>query len=142
MREPLPSPAAEVSYQLNPPLPNDDLNRLYRDSWPQHQSRDFRDVLRRSLAYVCARVDGRLIGFAYLAWDGGDHAFLLDPTVDPAWRRRGIGRRLVTEVVEAARLGGCEWVHVDYEPALEGFYQSCGFRPTLAGLIRVREPKT
>ena len=138
MREP-PIPSRPVSYHLNPPFTNDDLNRLYADSWPHHQPGDFHDVLRRSLVYVCAFADDRLIGFVYLAWDGGDHAFLLDPTVDPSWRRRGIGRSLVTQAVAAARERGIAWVHVDYEPALEGFYQSCGFRPTSAGLIRLRE---
>lgn len=132
---------SRVSYRLSPPLANDDLNRLYADSWPNHHPGDFQDILGRSLAYICASVDDRLIGFVYLAWDGGDHAFLLDPTVDPGWRRRGIGRRLVDEAVAAARGRGIEWVHVDYEPALEGFYRSCGFRPTLAGLIRLGQPE-
>ena len=27
------------------------------------------------------------------------------------------------------------WLHVDFEPHLEGFYRACGFRPTAAGLI-------
>ena len=37
---------------------------------------------------------------------------------------------LVPEVT-AAR---CAWLHVDYEPHLDGFYRGCGFRPTAAGL--------
>jgi ribosomal protein S18 acetylase RimI-like enzyme len=64
---------------------------------------------------------------------------LLDPTVDPAFRRRGIGRRLVEEAVAIAKSRGLEWVHVDFEPELEGFYRGCGFSPTLAGLIRLDE---
>ena len=34
----------------------------------------------------------------------------------------------------AAKKRGIHWLHVDYEPQLEQFYQACGFRPTLAGL--------
>jgi hypothetical protein len=31
---------------------------------------------------------------------------------------------------------GCEWLHVDFEEHLRGFYlESCGFTPTGAGLI-------
>ena len=37
------------------------------------------------------------------------------------------------------RCGGCQWLHVDYEPHLEEFYQGCGFRPTLAGLMHLND---
>ncbi|MGN6700857.1 MAG: GNAT family N-acetyltransferase, partial [Thermomicrobiales bacterium] len=78
------------------------------------------------------------IGFVRLAWDGSVHAFLLEPTVRPDFRRRGIGRALVARAVAVARERGLTWVHVDYEPQLRDFYQACGFRPTDAGLIRLR----
>ena len=94
-------------------------------------------MLARSLVYVCACDSERLVGFVYLAWDGGVHAFLLDPTVHPDYRRRGIGRELVRRGVEVARERGLEWVHVDFEPSLARFYAACGFR-TEAGLIRLR----
>ena len=32
---------------------------------------------------------------------------------------------------------GAEWLHVDFEPHLTGFYRSCGFRLTKAGLIKL-----
>ena len=32
---------------------------------------------------------------------------------------------------------GASWVHVDYEPHLDGFYRGCGFTPAAAGLIRL-----
>ena len=73
----------------------------------------------------------------YVAWDGRQHAFLLEPTVHPDRRRRGIGRELVRRAEAAAREAGCEWLHVDYEPALAPFYEACGFKPTPAGLIRL-----
>jgi len=41
------------------------------------------------------------------------------------------------EAVRVARERGAEWLHVDFEPHLEGFYRACGFRPTEAGLIRL-----
>ena len=39
--------------------------------------------------------------------------------------------------VEAARGRGIEWIHVDYEPHVRGFYEGCGFQPTEAGLIQL-----
>lgn len=129
----------EIDYRTSPPLPNDELNDLYAASWPHHKTADFSDVLARSLAYVCAYHAGRLVGFVYLAWDGWQHAFLLDTTVHPDYRRRGVGRRIVREAVGAAKArGGVEWVHVDFDPHLRPFYEGCGFRDTDAGLINVK----
>ena len=95
---------------------------------------------RHSLGWVCAREDGRLVGFVNVAWDGGVHAFVLDTVVAPAAGRRGIGTRLVAIATENARAAGCEWLHVDFEDHLAGFYLGCGgFRPTAAGLINLAE---
>ncbi|MFF7453153.1 GNAT family N-acetyltransferase [Kitasatospora sp. NPDC008115] len=95
---------------------------------------------RHSLGWVCARPapDGPLLGFVNVLWDGGVHAFLLDTAVDPAARRRGTGTRLVATAADNARAAGCDWLHVDFEPHLRGYYlDACGFRATDAGLIRL-----
>jgi ribosomal protein S18 acetylase RimI-like enzyme len=134
-----PPAAGDVAYRLNPPLSNAALNALYAAAWPAHGEResDFQPVLAHSLVTVGAYAGARLVGFVYVAWDGGIHGFLLDPTVDPAYRRRGIGQRLVAEATAAAQARGLVWLHVDYEPHLEAFYRECGFQPTLAGLIHL-----
>ena len=76
------------------------------------------------------------MGFVNVAWDGGVHAFLLDTVVAARARRRGVGTRLVAAAVAGARAAGCEWLHVDFDDRLRGFYlDACGFRPTPAGLI-------
>jgi GNAT superfamily N-acetyltransferase len=95
-------------------------------------------AIDRCLVHVCVYHCGRLIGFIKLAWDGGIHAFVLDTTVHPDYQRRGIGRRLVERAAEVAGRFGVEWLHVDYEPALEDFYAQCGFGPTPAGLMRLK----
>jgi len=70
-----------TKYEINPDVGNDALNALFADSWPNHTPHDFLPVLSQSLGYVCATVDGVLVGFVNVAWDGDKHAFLLDPTV-------------------------------------------------------------
>jgi GNAT superfamily N-acetyltransferase len=53
-------------------------------------------------------------------------------------RGRGIGGALVAAATAEARAAGCEWLHVDFEDHLTGFYvDRAGFRPTRAGLIRL-----
>ncbi len=116
-----------------------DLNALFALSWPAHRPRPFGPVLERSLAYVCAYDGAELVGFVNLAWDGGQHAFLLDTTVHPDRRRMGIGVWLVKEAIAVARGADIAWVHADYEPHLRGFYAACGFSPADAGLIAIED---
>lgn len=132
----------EIEIRTRPEMDQASLNALYAAAWPNHQEQDvLRGLTTHCLGYVGAYAGEALVGFAKLAWDGDLHAFLLDPTVHPAWQRRGIGRRLVQRLVEVARESGMEWVHVDYEQALHPFYQACGFAPTPAGVLWV-SPKT
>jgi membrane protease YdiL (CAAX protease family)/GNAT superfamily N-acetyltransferase len=126
-----------VTYSENPPLSDETLNLLFERSWPGHAPRPFQPVLQRSLVYFSAHDGDRLIGFVHLATDGGAHAFLLDTTVLPEYRHRGIGTALVRRAIEAATSRGVAWIHVDYVAELEGFYGAAGFRPTRAGLIDV-----
>lgn len=130
-----------ITYKLNPVVSNEDLSELYALGWERERVvvYDFQPIHERSLGFFCAYSGDKLVGYVNLAWDGGVHAFLLDPTVHPAFKRRGIGRELVRHAVELAHQRSLEWVHVDYEPHLDSFYKGCGFKPTLAGLINLTE---
>jgi GNAT superfamily N-acetyltransferase len=92
---------------------------------------------RHSVAWVGAFARERIVGFVHAVWDGGLHAFLLDTAVDPGTQGQGIGSALVARLVEEVRAAGCEWLHVDFEPHLAGFYARAGFAPTDAGLLRL-----
>ncbi len=121
-----------------PELTDDEINALFTSSWDNHARRAFRVELTHSLTYFVAYQHSRLVGFVNVAWDGGLHAFLLDPTVLPDCRRQGIGTALVRAAVTAASSRGAEWLHVDYEPTLAPFYTAVGFTPSRAGILRLR----
>jgi GNAT superfamily N-acetyltransferase len=123
-----------TTYRISPKIENVAMNTLFGLAWENHAPSDFERQLQHSLLWVCAYDADLLVGFVNLAWDGGIHAFLLDTTVHPDYQRRGIGKELVVQAAQAAKAHNIEWLHVDYEPHLESFYQSCGFAPTLAGL--------
>ncbi len=128
-----------VTYEANPDLANEALNALFADAWPDHTPRDFSPVLSHNFGHVCATVDGLLVGFVNVAWDGDKHAFLLDTTVRSDFQRQGIGTQLVRCAIDLAKAKGVAWLHVDYEPRLAEFYAKCGFQTTEAGLMNLGE---
>lgn len=130
----------EVVLRPSAELAADDIAALFTASWPGRAGPSGSE-LEHSLCWVSAHVGERLVGFVNVAWDGGAHAFLLDTTVHPEFRRRGIGASLVRCAADEARELGAEWLHVDYEPQYAEFYRRCGFRPSLAGLIHLSEAK-
>lgn len=128
----------EPTYRLNAPVDTQAMRLLLRAAWGQGDALDWSAIHAHSLCWVTAHAEVRLIGYVNVDWDGGLHAFLLDTTVHPDWQRRGVGRELLRRAEQAARARGCHWLHVDFEPHLAPFYTACGFRPTPAGLIRLR----
>ena len=119
---------------------NTELNALHAECFDHRLLQDdwWSQVNRFSLGWVCARMSGKLVGFVNVAWDGGVHAFILDTMVAREFRHRGIAGKMLEEAVTRSRQARCEWLHVDFEPALREFYfDACGFRPTDAGLIRL-----
>lgn len=126
-----------LRFAERPDLSNPVLNALFAESWPDHRTIDFAPMLDRSLTWIGAFDGARLVGYVNVVGDGGAHAFVLDTTVAPEYRRSGTGTRLVTAAADAARRSGARWLHVDFEPHLAGFYRGCGFRPTEAGLLRL-----
>ncbi|MFE7467674.1 GNAT family N-acetyltransferase [Streptomyces sp. NPDC057499] len=122
---------------VRPGLTDAELNELFAASWPDHRTALFAPVLDRSLVWIAAHRGSRLVGFVNVVGDGGVHAFVLDTTVHPDERRKGLGVRLVRAAAEEARARGADWLHVDHEPHLKSFYEQCGFRPTTAGLMRL-----
>jgi ribosomal protein S18 acetylase RimI-like enzyme len=127
-----------VSYEWCGPFRNDELSALHAAGFGDPvREHDWQAQLQRySLGWVCARDGAGLAGFVNVAWDGGSHAFILDTVVAARLRHQGAGTRLVALAAEQAQLAGCAWLHVDFETELGPFYwDSCGFRPTSAGLI-------
>ena len=128
-----------VRYERKPNLDNAQLNELSAASWNTPSDSDFNEVLNRSLGYIGAFDSERLVGFVNIAWDGNEHAFLLDTMVRPDYRRQGIGSELVRQAISLCREAGITWLHVDFEPHLSAFYLTeCGFRPSAAGVMKLR----
>jgi GNAT superfamily N-acetyltransferase len=127
--------AVNVELRPNGEFSDEALTELFEASWPSGEGPRF--LLDRSLCWVSAYAGERLVGFINITGDGGAHAFLLDATVHPEFRRHGVGSALVRCAMDEARELGAEWLHVDYAPHHAEFYRRSGFRPTLAGLVHL-----
>ena len=130
----------EIAFAWRDALTDDEVFELVvsHGGEPEHGWWD--RIRPHSLGWLTARTHERaLVGFVNVAWDGCDHAFLLDPKTHGSYQRRGIGTALVRQAAEHARAAGCDWLHVDFAPELRAFYyEACGFAPTDAGLIDLR----
>ena len=130
---------AEVQYAWRGAVTDAEMVNLVESHGGQPAVGWWDRVRQHSLGWVTARTkDGVMVGFANVAWDGGDHAFLLDPKTRFTRQHEGIGTALVALAVKHARAAGCEWLHVDFDPELAPFYLgACGFERTDAGLIHL-----
>ncbi len=128
-----------VRFAWRDEVTDDELVALTRSYGGAAQPGWWDRIRPHSLGWVTARSrDGGLVGFVNVAWDGGDHAFLIDTKVRPDRQRQGIGTELVRIAARHAKEAGCEWMEVDFDDGLAPFYyEACGFVPTQAGLLRL-----
>ena len=130
-----------ISYVWRGAFDNAALNALHAEGFGHRVLDDdwWGQVNRHSLGWVCAWDGHDLVGFVNVPWDGAIHAFILDTLTAGRVRRQGIGRELVAVAAREAAAAGCEWLHVDFDEHLSGFYlDACGFTPTPAGLIALK----
>lgn len=80
--------------------------------------------------FILAEVDGQLAGTGALKTVAPDVAQMVRVSVCSAQRRHGVGRAIVTQLVQAARQHQFERVLVETNndwPDAIGLYRSCGF---------------
>jgi [ribosomal protein S18]-alanine N-acetyltransferase len=98
--------------------------------WPDEAYRN-ELATNRLASYVVARADGRVIGFAGL-WVMVDEAHVTTFAVDPRWRRRGVGERLLLALIDIAEARRAREatleVRLSNVPARR-LYEKFGFRP-------------
>ena len=134
-----------ITYEWRGAFGNDEVNRLHAEAFETvvygEDEWDWRALTEaHSLGWVVARDGSTLVGFVNVPWDGLVHAWLQDTIVSTRTRGQGIGTTLVAAARDGARAAGCEWLHVDFDDRLRGFYLgACGFRPTSAGLIALQD---
>lgn len=98
------------------------------DPWPARAF--YSELEAKHIHYIAARADDKLVGYAGIARLGRKRPYEYEIHtigVDPAYHGQGIGRRMLTELLEYAS-GGAVFLEVrtDNVPAIR-LYESFGF---------------
>jgi len=98
--------------------------------WPDHAYRQELET-NRLASYLVAEVDGRTIGYAGL-WLLVDEAHVTTFAVEPAWRRRRVGERLLLALLDLAIARDAREATLEVRLsnlAARRLYEKYGFRP-------------
>jgi aralkylamine N-acetyltransferase len=110
----------------------DDIVHLYRAGrwWKdEYDPRSINGLIRGSFAFAVAidPTSGHAIGMGRIISDGVSDGYLQDLVILPEFRHRGIGRKIVTALIQKCRDTGISWIGLIAEPDTEIFYEPFGF---------------
>jgi ribosomal-protein-alanine N-acetyltransferase len=108
-----------------------DIERAsFTTPWPAHAYRSEIET-NRLASYLVARAEGQVVGYGGV-WLMADEAHITTFAVHPAWRRRGIGDRLLLALLDIALERGAREATLEVRlsnlPARK-LYEKFGFRP-------------
>ncbi len=114
-----------------------ELLRLFlQTSWANDRSIEGIELLLcNTTTYVVVRDNNQLIGFGRALSDGVYRAMLDDIVVEATYRRQGIGKIIVEQLLD--QLTDVEHVFLNTKPDLESFYKAYGFIKSKALTMRL-----
>ncbi len=113
---------------------NNEIADLYRAGgwWKEdYDPAALGSLIQGSFSFAVA-VDtktGKAIGMGRVISDGVFDGYIQDLVVLPDYRKSGIGREMVSALVERCLQSGITWIALIAEPDTEKFYQPLGFAP-------------
>lgn len=123
-----------MNIKLVTEVDKDDFIALYKDAdwWEKEYESDisFIDHIVKGSFLFAAAFDetGRIIGMGRVLSDGCSDAYIQDVVVLKECRKQGIGRKIISFLVEMLEEKGIDWIGLIGEPATESFYTHLGFK--------------
>ena len=124
--------ADEIAVQFIHAWDEEEIVALYRaGGWwkEEYKAEDLRFLIRGSFAFVVATdaKSGRAVGMGRVIADGISDGYIQDLVVLPQYRKSGVGRQIVTALVDRCLKEGITWIGLIAEPGTEAFYLPLGF---------------
>jgi ribosomal protein S18 acetylase RimI-like enzyme len=96
-------------------------------------------IITGSHCFMVARQGGVIIGMGRAISDRASDAYIQDVTVHPDFRKRGIGSRIVSELVTRLEADGIGWIGLIAERRTHPFYRPLGFSPMADSLPMLKQ---
>jgi ribosomal protein S18 acetylase RimI-like enzyme len=110
------------------------VKKLYQEAGWWHQEDETVDgcawidaLVKRSFCFAGAFRGNELIGMGRAVSDGVSDAYIQDVVVLKAFRRAGIGNRIIQAIIDFLRARHIGWIGLIAEPGTQSFYQELGF---------------
>jgi aralkylamine N-acetyltransferase len=105
---------------------------LYREAgWWDEQDNENHELIRRIVAgshcFLTVAEGEEIVGMGRAISDRVNDAYIHDVTVSTRLRCRGIGRRIVEEIVGRLRNDDMRWIGLIAENRIDSFYRKLGF---------------
>ena len=118
----------------------DELSELYRIAPLGTKSADWLRTAYANSMFKCIAFDGaKIVAAGRAVADGVDCSYLCDIVVHPAYQGRGLGKRLVQELIELST--GHRKILLYAVPGREPFYETFGFRRMKTAMAIFSDPR-
>jgi ribosomal protein S18 acetylase RimI-like enzyme len=124
----------EIVVQLIRSWDNDEIADLYRaGGWwkEEYDPAALGSLIRGSFSFAVAvdKKTGKAVGMGRVISDGVSDGYIQDLVVLTDYQKSGIGREIVSALVNRCIKAGITWIALVAEPDTEGFYLPLGFVP-------------
>jgi spermidine synthase len=119
---------------------------LYKSEGWWVVSRDDEGLVKRIVAgshcFLVVEEDERLVGMGRAISDGVSDGYIQDVAVEADCRGRGVGREIITRLVNRLNRDGVNWVGLVAERGSHPFYERLGFKvmPDSTPMVRIFMP--
>jgi spermidine synthase len=97
-------------------------------------------IVAGSHCFLVACRNGAIIGMGRAISDRISDAYIQDVTVDPAFRKQGVGSRIVAMLAERLAADGIAWIGLIAERKTDAFYRPLGFSPMADAVPMLKTP--
>lgn len=109
------------------------LTQLYKSvGWNGHTPEKIACIYHKSTHIVFVYEENWLVGCGRALSDGAFNAAIYDVVVHPSHQHKGIGQRIVHQLVSS--IGQVSCIHLISTLGNESFYERCGFKKLKTGM--------